>query len=182
MELQIETDRLRLSPPVREDVARITELLAEKDVSWMLGRVPYPYSTDDAETWVAKVAEDIEAGTEYAFAIRLPGEGMIGACGLTKHGPYWEVGYWLGKPYWEQGFATEAARAVLDWARTHIPADQFISGHIVDNASSGRVLRKLGFEAVGEITMYVTARDTDIRAVRFVHNAPAEAALAPDRH
>ena len=94
----------------------------------------------------------------------------------------WEIGYWLGKPYWEQGFASEAGAAVLDWARREIPADAFISGHVFDNASSGRVLKKLGFKKVGENRMYVLARDTEVRAVRYALNAPAEAALHARGH
>ncbi len=178
MNLSIETERLRLVPPARDDVERIAELLGEKDVVWMLARAPYPYSVKDAEAWVQKVANEIQRGDQYAFGIYLNCSGLIGSCGLRKSGRYWEIGYWIGKPYWEQGFATEAGQAVIKWARTHLSASGFLSGHIEENASSGRVLRKLGFERVGEKMMYVTARDQNVRAVRFVLDAPAEASMA----
>ena len=129
-----------------------------------------------------KVADDAKNGIEYAFGAYLPGNGLIGSCGVVKRGAFWEIGYWIGKPYWEQGFATEAGRAVLAWAREEFPANGFISGHIKDNAASGRVLRKLGFDVVGEKLMYAKARDMRVPAVRYVLNAPAEAALAPDGH
>ena len=182
MNLLIETERLHLRPPSKQDAARIAELAGDKDVSWMLARVPHPYSIDDANWWIDKVAADIERGTEYAFGMFLPGDGLIGSCGLVKRGAYWEIGYWIGKRYWEQGFATEAGRAILDWARAHLAADGFISGHIIENAASGRVLHKLGFERVGEKKMYVQARDERVLAVRYALNAPADAALAPDAH
>ena len=182
MNLKIKTERLILMPPTLADVQRITKLVGDRDVAWMLGRVPFPYTKEDAKWWVNKAAEDIREGSEYAFGVYLVGDGLIGSCGLTKHGPYWEIGYWFGRPYWEQGFATEAGHAVLNWARTEIPAEGFISGHIKDNASSGRVLRKLGFEPVGEKMMYVRARDERVLAVRYTLNAPAEASLAPDDH
>lgn len=182
MDLLIKTERLRLSPPTRSDAERITKLLAEKEVTWMLGRAPYPYALRDAETWVARVTEDIQQGNEYAFGLYLNGSGLIGSCGLTKAGPYWEIGYWVGKPYWEQGFATEAGIAVLQWARDELSATGFLSGHIADNASSGHVLRKLGFECVGEKMMYVRSRDCQVLAKRFVLNAPPEASLAVELH
>lgn len=182
MNLKIKTDRLILMPPTLGDVQRIAQLVGDKDVSWMLGRVPHPYSEEDARWWVNKTADDIEAGTEYAFGVYLPGVGLIGSCGLIRRGNVWEIGYWFGKPYWEQGFATEAGLAVLDWAREEMLADAFIAGHIRDNASSGRVLRKLGFQEVGEKMMYAAARGERVPALRFALNASAEAALAPDSH
>ena len=182
MDLVIETERLQLRPPSMQDAEQIVELVGDKDVSWMLARVPHPYSIDDAHQWIDKIASDIDLGTEYAFCLFLPGDKLIGSCGLTQRGAYWEIGYWLGKRYWEQGFATEAGHAVLDWGREHLAAKGFLSGHIIENAASGRVLQKLGFERVGEKMMYVTARDERVRAIRYALDAPAEAALAPDAH
>ena len=182
MNLKIKTDRLILMPPTLADVQRIVELVGDPDVSWMLGRVPYPYSEGDAKWWIDKVAADIKSGAEYAFGVYVPGIGLIGSCGVVKRGRHWEIGYWFGRPYWEQGFATESGRAVLEWAREEIPADGFISGHIKDNAASGRVLRKLGFKAVGEKVMFAKARNEHVLAVRYALNAPAAAALAPESH
>jgi len=164
-------------PPTLADVQRIVQLVGDKDVSWMLARVPYPYTEGDAKWWVGKVAEDIAAQREYAFGVYLPGDGLIGSCGLLKSGDYWEIGYWFGRPYWEQGFATEAGRAVLDWARSELVVDGFLSGHAADNAASGRVLRKLGFEQVGEIQMFNMARNALGPTTRYVLNAPPEAAM-----
>ena len=182
MRLHIQTQRLKLKPPSLEDVPKIAHLAGDKDVSWMLARVPHPYSDEDAIWWVNKIAGDIETGQEFAFGVYLPGDGLIGSCGVVKRGAYWEIGYWLGKPYWEQGFATEAGRAVLEWARIELDAERFISGHIRDNAASGRVLRKLGFKPVGEKLMFAAARNARVPTVRYALNAPAEAALAPDAH
>lgn len=182
MNFKIKSERLILMPPTLGDVARIVSLVGEQDVAWMLGRVPFPYTIKDAKSWVQKVADDAQSGEEFAFGIYLSGVGLIGSCGLMKRKNCWEIGYWIGKPYWEQGFATEAGRALLDWAEREIPTDSFISGHIYDNASSGRVLKKLGFEVVGENRMYVLARDSEVRAVRYALNAPAEAALCVYGH
>ena len=126
MRLNIKTERLNIMPPILGDVPRIAKLVGDKDVSWMLGRVPHPYNDDDATWWVNKTADDIEAGKEYAFGVYLPGDGLIGSCGVIKRGPAWEIGYWYGRAYWEQGFATEAGQAVLEWARIELDAHSFI--------------------------------------------------------
>jgi len=182
MNLKIKTDRLILMPPTLADAQKITELVGDQDVSCNLGRVPFPYTEDDAKFWIEKVSEDIQTETEFAFGVYVPGIGLIGSCGVTRRGAYWEIGYWFGKPYWEQGFATEAAEAVLDWARREIPAKGFVSGHIAENVSSGRVLKKIGFHAVGEKMMYAKARGERVRAVRYCLDAPPEAALTNDHH
>jgi len=181
MTIEIKTDRLILRPPVMEDAPRIVELLNVAEVALQLGRVPFPYGLDDAHWWIDKAATDHASDAEYAFGVYLPGEGLIGSCGLMRAGAYWEIGYWFGQAYWGKGYATEAGRAVLDWARGK-GIDGFVSGHIADNPASGTVLKKLGFEPVGETVMYARGRDARVPAIRYVLNAPADAALAPDDH
>jgi RimJ/RimL family protein N-acetyltransferase len=62
-----------------------------------------------------------------------------------------ELGYWIARPYWGLGYATEAARAVLDIARHSLRLNRLVAGHFVDNPASGRVLEKIGFRPTGEI-------------------------------
>ena len=60
-----------------------------------------------------------------------------------------ELGYWLGEPYWGQGYATEAALAVVAAAReAGYPALR--SRALTSNAGSRNVLRKAGFSETGE--------------------------------
>jgi RimJ/RimL family protein N-acetyltransferase len=57
-----------------------------------------------------------------------------------------EVGYTLGRDYWGQGFATEAAGAVRDYALGKLGADRLIALIIHGNTASENVARKLGLE------------------------------------
>ncbi|HWS07013.1 MAG TPA: GNAT family N-acetyltransferase, partial [Xanthobacteraceae bacterium] len=66
---------------------------------------------------------------------------------LREDGP--EVGYWLGVPHWGHGFATEAARALIDHAFGDLEHDTLISGARVNNPASRRVLEKCGFQWTG---------------------------------
>jgi RimJ/RimL family protein N-acetyltransferase len=60
-----------------------------------------------------------------------------------------ELGYWLGVEYWGQGFATEAARAVIDFTFEEFDAEQLISGARVANPASRNILEKCGFQWCG---------------------------------
>jgi len=183
MKNKFNTQRLSARAPVNGDAPRITELMQDKELPWMLARAPWPYTLTDAESWVEHAASVRTGGTEYPFSLHHAAHGLIGSVGMSHaQDDIWEIGYWIGKPYWGQGFVTEAARGLLEWAaRTH-GVTRFISGHIVDNAASGHVLLKLGFSVAGEHTMYVKGRNCEVNAVRYVYGgAPAEVALmVPD--
>jgi ribosomal-protein-alanine N-acetyltransferase len=60
-----------------------------------------------------------------------------------------ELGYLLFPRYWGQGLATEAGRAVIEFAFASIPRIKLFAGHHPENAASRHVLEKLGFHYVG---------------------------------
>ncbi len=53
---------------------------------------------------------------------------------------------------WGRGYATEAATAVLDWARERPDVRTIISITLTDNVRSRRVMEKLGLTYRGEAT------------------------------
>lgn len=180
---EFETDRLLIRPPVPGDAEAVARSMSDRDVVWHLGRAPYPYQLSDAEAWINRAEQDRTKGREYAFVILYGAEGVIGSVGFNRsNGPVWEIGYWLGKPWWGQGLVTEAAQGLLEWGRRECGIESFVAGHFSDNPASGRVLKKLGFQAVGEKLMLGEARGTRALATRYVLNAPAEAALRTEPH
>jgi RimJ/RimL family protein N-acetyltransferase len=56
-----------------------------------------------------------------------------------------EIGYSVFPEFRRQGFATEAAQALLDFARRDFGVTHFIAGILPGNAPSMRVIEKLGF-------------------------------------
>ena len=79
------------------------------------------------------------------------------------------MGYWLGKPFWGQGFATEAAEAVIRHAFEADGFDYLIAGHFSDNPASKRIIEKLGFEPLGTETRECAARGGEA----LLHHLPA---------
>ena len=60
-----------------------------------------------------------------------------------------ELGYWLGVPYWNKGYATEAARAVVEYGFKVLRLNRIQARHMTNNPASGRVLQKLGMAYEG---------------------------------
>jgi RimJ/RimL family protein N-acetyltransferase len=118
----------------------------------------------DAEAFIAAVNRSDD---ELAFLITLD-DAPIGACGLAKlDGPAPDVGYWLGIPYWGQGYATEAARAVIDHAFTALGYDALQAGARVTNPASRRVLEKCGFQWTGVGLYRIRSIDSSAPVDRF---------------
>ena len=61
-----------------------------------------------------------------------------------------ELGYGVNPPMWGRGYATEAARALVSWARKLPWLRRIISACAADNLPSIRVLEKAGFTRTGE--------------------------------
>ena len=140
------TDRLVLRAPRREDVKAVAALANDRRVAENTMQIPHPYRPADAEQWIA--AANTRPG-EATFLIELDGE-VIGACGFDiRNGVEPEIGYWLGVPFWGKGYATEAARALIDHAFGELGYDVLVSGARVSNPASRRVLQKCGFEWTG---------------------------------
>jgi RimJ/RimL family protein N-acetyltransferase len=72
---------------------------------------------------------------------------LIGACGIrmaTAHAPEAELGYELHPAYWGQGYATEAARAMLAFGFRTLHLQRVWAQCLAENHASARVLERLG--------------------------------------
>jgi RimJ/RimL family protein N-acetyltransferase len=143
--LVLETERLRLRAPRLEDAKAIAVLVNDRRIAENTFRIPHPYSLADAKEWIGSVRRSGEEN----FVITVAGE-IIGGCGCHHHRDGMpEIGYWLGVPFWGNGYATEAARALIDHVfDTHGHA-MLAAGARVSNPASRRVLEKCGFQWTG---------------------------------
>ena len=58
--------------------------------------------------------------------------------------PAVEIGWRLASSHWNQGYATEAARAVLHYAFTELNLNEIVSFTVVNNKASRRIMEKIG--------------------------------------
>lgn len=168
------SERLFLRPPFPEDWETILTGIGDDGVVRNLARAPWPYNVDDAREFAARPQDP----RLPHFLVTLPGTGVIGSVGLGESDGEAELGYWIARNYWGQGFATEAANAVLRIART-LGHRRLTAGHFVDNPASGRVLRKLGFVATGRIAKrHCCARGALVDSVEYACDL-TDAAMPP---
>ena len=143
----LQTPRLRLRPPRAEDARAIASLANDIRIAQNTTRIPFPYALPDAQAWLRAVNRQPSDAT---YVVTLRDGPIIGICGVERPGegkP--ELGYWFGTHYWGQGFATEAARAVIDQVFSERGCEEIHAGARISNPASRRVLEKCGFQWAG---------------------------------
>jgi RimJ/RimL family protein N-acetyltransferase len=142
----LETTRLVLRQPSLADVNVIANIVGDKRVSINLRRVPHPYTLGDAAGFVTSAAS---TGLDTVFLVEHAQQavGLVGISWETEGAP--EIGYCFGVDHWGKGYATEAARAVIDYAFEEFAIQRMISSARVLNPASRHVLEKCGFNWTG---------------------------------
>jgi [ribosomal protein S5]-alanine N-acetyltransferase len=135
-----------LKPWRKGDEARLAEIANDRNVSrYMTARFPYPYTLEDAKSWVAHSGEPAQPTN---FAIVVAGE-IAGGCGYEfgelEYSHSAEIGYWLGFDYWGKGIAA-AALGVLTAHAFAVPNLRRLQATIYSpNLASARVAEKCGY-------------------------------------
>ena len=149
----LETARLLLRPPERDDIEAIVRHAGDPRVALKTTAIPHPYHLGHAMQWLDEIEADREAGAVENFAIeRKTVPGLIGIISLMlrqdRHSA--EAGYWLGVPYWRCGYATESLREVLRHAFQDRGLLYVTANHMAGNPASGKVMQKsrMVFESI----------------------------------
>jgi RimJ/RimL family protein N-acetyltransferase len=114
-------------------------------------RFPHPYTPRHGRSFLRGVRE---REPELNFAIGVGGE-AVGGIGLRLQDDIdrvsAEVGYWLGEPFWGRGLATEALRALTDYAVATHALTRIYAVPFARNTASCRVLEKAGYVFEGRL-------------------------------
>lgn len=166
----METDRLVLRPLREDDAPALAALAADYEVAAGVLTMPHPYSLSDAEAFIDKAKPYLHDSErpDHVFAVTLKPDGvLIGVIGLHEARPYRraEMGYWIGRPYWNNGYASEAARRLLDYGFGALGLNRIHAACYTSNPGSARVMEKMG------MTLEGTLRQQYIRfgTIRDVH-------------
>lgn len=141
MKRMIETERLTLRPLAPDDYKDVFEWVSDPEVNKYM---PYPLYTDleAVKKWIASITPE---QNEFAFVLKNIGK-VIGS-GSVRYDDELDgftFGYNLNRQYWGNGYATEAAKAMIEWARRELGVKKFVAVFADDNVASGNVIRKCG--------------------------------------
>lgn len=146
------TERLVLQPFTLNDAPDVQKLAGDPAIADTTLNIPHPYADGMAEAWIQSQADAFTKKGNITYAITLHEDGrLIGAIGLTQDQRHKraEMGYWIGKPYWGQGYATEAATALLTYGFETLQLNKIYATHFKRNPASGRVMQKIGMSYEG---------------------------------
>lgn len=142
----IETERLYMREMKQSDFNALSKILQDEDTMYAYNG---SFNNDETQEWLDRqIARYEKYGFGLWAVVLKETDEMIGQCGLTmqpwKEQEVLEVGYLLQRPYWHKGYATEAARACIDYAFQKLNADEICSIIRDTNTASQNVALRNG--------------------------------------
>lgn len=164
--IKITTERLLLRPLTVADAEEVFEWVSDERVSRYMCYSTYT-SVEQVKEWLVSV-EQSESPYEFGFE-RLSDGKLIGSgsIGPDKKDGYWGFGYNLRYDCWGSGYATEAAKAMINYTRENFGARKFASSHCEPNTASGHVMEKCGLHFVGYSEFKKLDGSCKMRAMRY---------------
>jgi RimJ/RimL family protein N-acetyltransferase len=146
------TPRLQLRPQSPADAERLDELFDDPEVRCLRRRTP----AERGQAVAAEASYQAERGFSRFTVLRRSDDQIIGFTGLHP----WQgaediaIGWRLGRAYWGNGYATEAATAVLGYGLSIRGLRRVLSVAYQDDTASIRVIQKLGMQLEAELEIH----------------------------
>jgi RimJ/RimL family protein N-acetyltransferase len=152
----IETSRLLLRPWQSDDLAELTRLLADPEVTrYIILNGPFtPHEL--AEVSARTLQQWNHNGFGPWVAIEKATGRWVGRIGLNEivDWPFpdkFEVGWELHQEFWGRGLATEGGRAAMRYGFEVVGLARIMSASMATNTASRRVMDKCGLRFQGEL-------------------------------
>lgn len=135
------------------DLVAFAALNADEEVMRFF---PSPLSTEQTRQMIQKLQQRFERDGITFYAVeKLANQEFIGMIGLVKTDfkshftPCTEIGWRLKKEAWHQGYATEGAKACLQYAFETLKIEAIYSFTATVNKPSEKVMQRIGMQQVG---------------------------------
>ena len=153
--MELHTSRLLLREFVSADWQ--TVLAYQRDPRYLQYYDWIDRTPEDVQRFVQTLLDQQEEQPRYKFQLAVvlkDTRQLIGNCGLRKssiEAHEADIGYELSPDRWGQGYATEAARAIVHFGFTELNVHRIWAWCIADNMASARVLEKIGLKLEGRL-------------------------------
>jgi RimJ/RimL family protein N-acetyltransferase len=155
MQIFAETERLILRELLPSDVEGMFNLDSDPEVHTFLGNKPLKNMDESKDAILFIRQQYIDNGIgRWAMIEKKSGE-FVGWTGLklitemtNSHINFYDVGYRLIKKFWGKGYATESAKASLDFAFNQKKQKEVFGITHIDNLKSQRALEKSGLRFI----------------------------------
>lgn len=157
-EKTMRTDRLLLRLFQESDAKDVSVLCNNYNLYKNTLYLPYPYSIEDALSWIKNHRNNFDENKLFEFAVTDLFNGKLyGAIALSNNQNFknGEIAYWVGEDFWGNGYATEAAKAMLEFAFTEKQYHKVFARCFDSNPASGRVIEKIGMRKEGLLREHV---------------------------
>jgi [ribosomal protein S5]-alanine N-acetyltransferase len=147
LQLILKTERLRFETWKPEDKNLLFELHADPRVQTSYAPGPHKWTREGIERRLTKYMEEQESFGCTKWKLSLSDGTFIGRAGWSpwEEGTL-EIGYAIKPLFWNNGYASEAASALLTWGQVNRPDYCFVGFALPNNAASRRILEKIGME------------------------------------
>lgn len=155
MQIFIETERLILRELMPDDDQGLFEMESDKEVHTYLGNNPIT-TIEQARYYIGFIQQQyIDNGIGRWAVIEKATGNFIGWSGLklmkeltNNHVEYYDLGYRFAKKYWGKGYATESAKAMLDYGFNQLAQSNIYALAHIGNSGSRNVLEKTGLRYI----------------------------------
>jgi len=151
----LETDRLLLRMFTPADLDGLDHIFSQPNVLKYLGLRGEPMSRAETEFALSSIIKHWQKHGYGRWAVTLKDSGkLIGCAGLRNYEDNAELVFLIDEPYWGQGFATETARACLNFGFEQREFKNILAFARPQNAASRKVLEKVGMRFVKETVVF----------------------------
>ena len=146
--LVLESERLLFREWESKDMPRLKEILTDPTTMQFW---PAPYDEAGIEKWRERAYERYRGTGNGRFAVVLKKTNeVIGDAGFMESEVdgklEFDLGYIIHHPYWGQGFATEAAAALLQYGFRSLRMYRIVANMAEEHGASRKVAEKIGME------------------------------------
>jgi RimJ/RimL family protein N-acetyltransferase len=144
----LEGEQVSLATVEDEDVSFLHETVNDPAVRDGLSFVR-PQSEATEREWVDSVTGQETDDVHFLICVDDDPVGIVGLNHVTPTTGNGELGYYLAPDAWGNGYATDAARTIVDYAFAELRLHRVHARAFDDNEPSRRVLETVGFEHEG---------------------------------